>query len=113
MQEALNMARDVLGAVITSVGLGVMLVGVAGQWRLPDVYTRVHAAALANGLGAPIVLLGLATLARDGDTATRALLLAVLLVVLTPVLSHLTLGGAHHGGLAPLTGAGEFRTREP
>lgn len=68
-------------------GLLVMTVGVFGVVRLPDVYTQLHAASKAAFLGV-VLLLAAACLNGDGATITKAVVVAGLLTLTTPVASH-------------------------
>ena len=68
-------------------GLIVMTLGVIGVIRMPDVYTKLHAASKSVVFGVCSFLL--ATAARgDATTMTRALLSGVFLLVTAPGASH-------------------------
>jgi multicomponent Na+:H+ antiporter subunit G len=78
-------------------GLVVCSLGVAGLFRMPDVYTQLHAASKAVVLG--IVAFLLASLAAaDGAIAARAVLIAVFLLLTTPVGAHAIARAAHARG---------------
>ena len=62
------------------------IVGIVGYWRLPDVYTRLHATGKVGTFG--VVLLLLAGIATPQLGIGKALLLAVLLLISGPVTSH-------------------------
>ncbi len=77
------MAADAL----IMLGLLVTTLGVAGMFRMPDVYAELHAASKAVFLGivaflAPSLAMG------DGASAARAALIAVFLLLTTPVGAH-------------------------
>jgi len=99
-----HLALSVVGAAIIIIGLVVMIGGVLGLLRFPDVYTRVHAVNASDGVGAALVAGGLALTAEDGGVALRLLLLALLLLALAPTLAQLIASAAHGAGLAPLAG---------
>jgi multicomponent Na+:H+ antiporter subunit G len=102
--SALDFARYAVGGVVVLAGLVFMLGGTLGVLRFPDFYTRLHAARVADAVGATIVVLGLALCARNGDIAFKLLLLAALIAALGPTLSHLLANAAHAAGLAPTVG---------
>jgi multicomponent Na+:H+ antiporter subunit G len=102
--SVLDLARYALGGVVVLVGLVFMLGGTLGVLRFPDFYTRLHAARVADAVGATIAVLGLALCARDGAMVVRLLLLAALIAALGPTLSHLLANAAHAAGLAPTVG---------
>lgn len=104
MEAAFDFMRAALGLAIALVGLVFIAGGVLGLLRFPDFYTRLHAARVADGVGAVLVCLGLALAANDGAVSLRLLLLALLVAAVGPLLAQLAANAAHAGGLAPLTG---------
>jgi multicomponent Na+:H+ antiporter subunit G len=69
------------------VGIVVVTLGVIGAYRLPDVYTQLHATGKAVFLG---IMAFLAALLAQGDgaIAARAALVAGFLILTTPVAAH-------------------------
>jgi multicomponent Na+:H+ antiporter subunit G len=100
----LDAVRVGAGGLIATLGLAFIIGGAIGLLRFPDFYTRLHAAAVADGLGAALFIVGLAVMAPDTGMAVRLLLLCALIVALGPVLAHLLASAAHAGGLAPIAG---------
>ena len=68
-------------------GVFVMTVGVYGIIRMPDVYTRLHAASKAVFLGVISLLLA-SVVTNDAEIIFRAMLIAVFLILTTPVSAH-------------------------
>ncbi len=104
MIDILTLVRTGAGAIVAILGLVLIFGGTLGLLRFPDFYTRLHGASASDAPGAALVLAGLALMAPDGAMAVRLLLLAALVVVLGPVVSHALASAAHAGGLAPLSG---------
>ena len=100
-----DVLRLALAGALVLAGGGTVLVSAIGLLRLPDFYTRLHAAALGNALGAPLLLGGLAVAAWDGRIALKLLLLGVLIATVAPAASHILASAAHGSGLAPRTDA--------
>lgn len=74
---------------LVTFGLVVTLSGVVGILRMPDVYTRIQCSSKTITLGALPMLLALAV--AEGPLTTygsRALLVALLLLVVNPAASH-------------------------
>jgi multicomponent Na+:H+ antiporter subunit G len=94
-------------------GLAVLaaLIAALGLLRFPDVYTRLHAAAIARGAVVWLALLGFAVLAWDIGVSVRLFLLGALIWAVGPAVAALTGHAAHAGGIAPL--AGQFRSPRP
>jgi multicomponent Na+:H+ antiporter subunit G len=68
-------------------GVVIMSIGIFGVVWMPDLYTRVHAASKSVFLGVVPILLALMLL---GDAATifRSILIAIFLLLTTPVAAH-------------------------
>jgi monovalent cation/proton antiporter MnhG/PhaG subunit len=83
----LTAVLDVLAVVLLALGSIIMTISVYGVFRMPDVYSRLHAAGMASGLGAITILLAsIAT--RDAATITDAVLVIAFLLLTAPISSH-------------------------
>jgi multicomponent Na+:H+ antiporter subunit G len=69
-------------------GVLMMTIGVYGVVRLPDTYTRLHAASKMVVLGAMPLLLA-STLTGDPGVILRVILIAFFFLVTTPVSAHM------------------------
>jgi multicomponent Na+:H+ antiporter subunit G len=74
------------------------LTAAVGLLRLPDLYTRMHAASKAGTLGSCAVLLALALHASDAAIATRALAGILFFLMTAPISAHLLAKAAHAAG---------------
>ena len=54
----MDMALDALSWISIMAGVFFMLVGTLGVLRMPDVYTRLHAAGMTDTMGAGFLILG-------------------------------------------------------
>lgn len=72
-----------------------------GMLRLPDLYTRMHAASKAGAVGAGFILLAVALASFDGSVALRALLGIIFVLLTTPLAAHLLARAAFHAGVMP------------
>jgi multicomponent Na+:H+ antiporter subunit G len=77
------------------------IVGTLGLVRMPDFYTRVHAASIVDTLGAGLVLLGLLLQAGLTLVGAKLVLLGLLLLFASPTATHALVRAALHRGLAP------------
>ncbi|MBA2248172.1 MAG: monovalent cation/H(+) antiporter subunit G [Chloroflexia bacterium] len=68
-------------------GVIVMTLGVIGIIRMPDIYTKLHGASKSVFLGV-IVLAMSGMVVADGAIVARLILISLMLVVTTPVASH-------------------------
>lgn len=90
----------IAGALIVAGGLFAALAAV-GILRLPDLYTRMHAASKAGVVGAGLILLAVAFVSLDSAVVLRAILGILFLVLTTPVSAHLLARAAYHAGIEP------------
>ena len=95
MIEAL---QNYLAAALILIGSGFALTASIGLLRLPDLYTRMHAASKAGTLGSCAVLLALAVHADDPAISLRALAGVVFFLLTVPISSHLLARAAHGAG---------------
>lgn len=79
-------------------GVVVMTIGVYGVFRMPDVYTELHAASKAVFLGV-IALLAASTATGNAAIIARAVLIGVFLVLTTPVAAHVIAFAAYRQGV--------------
>jgi multicomponent Na+:H+ antiporter subunit G len=90
----LTAVLDVLAVVLLALGSIIMTISVYGVLRMPDVYTQLHAAGMASGLGAIAILLAsIAT--RDAATITDAALVIAFLLLTAPISGHAIAWAAH------------------
>ncbi|HLS27939.1 MAG TPA: monovalent cation/H(+) antiporter subunit G [Opitutales bacterium] len=97
----MTIVQNSLGVLFIVAGLTSMLVGVVGLIRLPDFFSRIHAAAMVDAAGTMLLLVGFTIF--EGFTLTGAkLLLGVIFIAMTnPVGIHMLARAALRQGLKP------------
>lgn len=100
-----------LGSALMVSGVFFVLAGAVGVLRLPDFYTRMHAAGMTDTLGAEFIILGLMVQSGFTQTSLKLFLIAFLLFLTSPTASHAVANAAHHAGLKPLLG--KFKAPNP
>lgn len=78
------------------------VVGAVGLLRMPDFYTRMHAASVIDTAGAGLVLLGLVLQAGLTLVSAKLLVIGLLLFFASPTASHALARAAMLRGLKPL-----------
>lgn len=78
------------------------IVGAAGLVRMPDVYTRMHAASVTDTLGAGLLLLGFMLQAGLSLVSLKLVFLFVLFFFVGPVATHAVANAALHYGIKPM-----------
>jgi len=102
--ELLHFAQMALSSVLILAGLLFVMAGAVGVLRLPDFYTRMHAAGMTDTMGAELIILGLMVQAGISQTSLKLLLVAFFLFLTSPTASHAVANAAHKAGLKPLLG---------
>lgn len=100
------MWRDILSTVLIIFGLGVLTLSVYGMLKMPDVYTRIHAASKAAFLGITPFLIA-ACLTGNTAMITRAILIGLFLLLTTPISGHI-IGQAAYLTNEPMETEGAF-----
>lgn len=94
------------GVAIACISIGLLFVlgGTLGVLRLPDFFTRLHAAGMTDTLGAELILLGL--IVQEGFTqlSLKFLFVSMFLLLTSPTATHAVANAAHQAGLKPLLG---------
>jgi multicomponent Na+:H+ antiporter subunit G len=92
---------DILASLFLLAGAGFCLIGAFGLLRMPDFYTRMHAASVLETLGAGLILCGL--LLHSGFTlvAVKLLMIGLLIFFASPTSGHALARAALLSGLKP------------
>lgn len=94
----------VVAAMLVAGGVFILLAAV-GVVRLPDVYTRMHAASKAGTVGSGLMLIGAGIHSGDFAILARATAGFVFFILTAPVAAHLVAKAAHHAGYRLSRGA--------
>ena len=94
----MQMLAEIAVALIVLLGALFVLAAAIGLNRLPDVYSRMHAASKAGAVGGGMILLAIALISLDGSVAVRAIIATAFLLLTTPVSAHLLARLSHRGG---------------
>jgi len=101
----MDMLIDILSGVFLAGGAFFCLLGGIGLIRMPDFYTRMHAASVTETLGAGLILLGLILHAGLTLVAAKLVIMGLLILLASPTASHALAKAALMSGLKPLLGA--------
>ena len=102
--------RAGLSAASIIMGLLFVFAGTIGVLRLPDFYTRIHAAGMTDTLGAEMVLLGLIIQAGFSQMTLKLLMISLFLLLTSPTATHAVAHAAHKAGLKPKLGPQRAKT---
>lgn len=82
-------------------GIFFIISSIVGLLRFPDFYTKMHAAGIADSLGIPLVLLGLAFLQASMIDSLKVVAIIILFFLLSPTSSHALIKAAWIKKLKP------------
>ncbi len=98
-------AIEWLSALCLGVGGFFSIVGGIGLVRMPDFYTRMHAASITETLGAGFLLIGMMLYAGLTLISVKLAMIGLLSFVASPTATHALARAALLSGLSPLLGA--------
>ncbi len=90
-----------VGGVVLVLGAAFTLLAAVGVVRLPDLYTRMHAASKAGAVGGGLILVAVAVLSQDASVSMRAVIGVLFLLLTTPVSAHLLARASYLSGYKP------------
>lgn len=96
---------EILGLILMGIGLFFNFAGTLGLLRLPDVYSRLHAANKAVTLGTSSILLGVFFMSPASQEGLKALLCMLFLLLTAPAGAHALAKGAYHYGVPMWSGS--------
>ena len=96
---------NVLSFALIGIGSFSLIIGGLGVLRLPDVYTRMHAASITDTLGAGTIILGLIIQAGLTLVAGKLFLILIFLFFTSPASSFALAHAALSSGVKPILNA--------
>jgi multicomponent Na+:H+ antiporter subunit G len=98
------MAIDILSWLLLTAGGGFVFIGGLGALRMPNLYTRMHAASLTDTMGAVLVLGGIMLQAGLTLATIKLAIILLFLLLTSPTASNALASAAILSGLQPKEG---------
>jgi len=98
----LNVLLDAISWICLVAGGLFCVAGAVGMLRMPDFYTRLHAASVIETLGGGLIMLGLLLQAGVTLVAVKLLIVALLVFFASPTATHALAKAAMERGVRPL-----------
>ena len=92
---------DVASGLLLIAGGLACVIGAIGLLRMPDFYSRIHAASVSDAVGAGLVLAGLLLQAGSWLVAVKLVAIGLLLFFTSPAATHALARAALERGLQP------------
>ena len=97
----IDLAVDILSWILLFLGGAFVLIGGIGALRLPNFYTRLHAASLTETMATILIFAGLILQAGLTLAALKLLAIMVFLLLTAPPASYALANAALQSGLRP------------
>ena len=91
-----------LSWILIGAGSFFVVVGATGIVRMPDVFTRMHAAGILDTVGAGLMLVGMMIAAGLTLVSLKLLIILAIILFTSPVATHALAQAAMHAGLEPV-----------
>ena len=98
----MSLAVDIASWISILLGSAFTLIGALGLVRMPDIFTRMHAASVTDTAGAGLLILGMILQAGFSLTALKLVILLALFVFTGPVVTHALAQTCLHEKIQPL-----------
>jgi multicomponent Na+:H+ antiporter subunit G len=92
---------NIISAVFVISGVTAIIIGLVGVFRMPDFFTKLHAASIIDTMGTMLVLAGLMLYSGFNLVSVKLLLILIFILITTPAAAHALAKSALHGGLKP------------
>ncbi|MCX5576806.1 monovalent cation/H(+) antiporter subunit G [Kaistia terrae] len=107
----IDLVREIAAGLFLFAGAFFLLAGAIGMNRMPDLFTRMHAASVGDTLGVSLMLIGMVFLAGFTLVTVKLVFLLAFLLFMGPVASHALAAAALQAGVKPLLAS--ERTKKP
>jgi multicomponent Na+:H+ antiporter subunit G len=97
----IDVAIDVLSWVLLALGGACVLIGGIGALRLPNFYTRIHAASLTDTMATILIFAGMILQAGPSLAALKLLAIMVFLLLTGPTATYALANAALLSGMKP------------
>ena len=93
---------DLLSWVSLVAGSIFLIIGTIGLIRLPDFFTRLHAASVVDTLGCILIMMGLMLQSGLSLVTVKLILIMIFILLTSPTAAHALAKAALHGAVKPL-----------
>lgn len=97
----MTLLAEILAGAFLAAGAVFVLIGSFGLWRLPDFYTRLHAAGITDTLGLSLMVVGMMFLGGWTLVTVKLLFILLLILLTSPTATHAVANAAYTVGLRP------------
>jgi multicomponent Na+:H+ antiporter subunit G len=107
----MSIVLDAMSWMCLAAGSFFCVVGALGLLRMPDFFTRMHAASVTDTAGAALILLGLGLQAGVSLVSAKLVMIGLLLFFANPTATHALAQAALARGLKPMLAREKRRSK--
>lgn len=96
------MILEMISNIFLILGAFFALTGAFGLFRLPDFFTRIHAASVTDSIATIFIMIGLILRTEFDLVAVKLVFILIFVLLTSPTASHALAKSARHGGLVAL-----------
>lgn len=93
---------EIVGTALVILGAFFFVVGAIGIYRMPDVFTRMHAAGISDTVGAGLLLTGMMFFSGFSLVTVKLAIILLIFLFFSPTSTHALAQAALHAGLKPV-----------
>jgi multicomponent Na+:H+ antiporter subunit G len=90
---------NIISGLFIITGSFAIIIGLLGVYRMPDFFTRLHAASIIDTMGTIFILVGLMIYSGLNLVSLKLLLIMFFILITTPTAAHALAKSALHGNL--------------
>ena len=109
----MELAADILSWPFLISGVLFSIVGGIGLIRLPDLYSRMHAAGIVDTIGIALISIGLIIQAGATIVTVKLIIIVIFVFMTSPTSTHALAKAALHGAVRPAVPRQDSETLEP
>ena len=91
-----------LSWVLLAAGAIFYFIAALGLWRMPDVFTRMHAASIGDTAGPGLLLAGMMLAAGFNLVSVKLVVILGIILFTSPIANHALAQAALHAGVEPI-----------
>ena len=93
---------EIFGSMLIVLGAFFYVVGAIGIYRMPDVFTRMHAAGISDTVGAGLLIFGMMCFAGFSLVTVKLAIILGIIFFTSPIATHALAQAALHAGVEPI-----------
>ena len=108
----MELAADIISWPLLMAGAIFSIIGGIGMIRMPDLFSRMHAAGMVDTIGMALIAIGLMFQAGASLVTVKLIIIVLFVVFTSPTSTHALAKAAQHGAVRPLVDRSATKDRD-